>query len=131
MEENRIQINGEWYIKESTVATPEPEALDLTYSESCIHETKKYAFQATRIYKDYTNAEFYDNCTYIEFTDKRPSTPIIDHWDNPNWLLSIYHNEKEALEEALELMDEDGVKELKSLVGELIKMGWITIESYE
>jgi hypothetical protein len=128
MEENRIQINGEWYIKESAVATPEPEALDLTYSESCVHETKKYAFQATRIYKDYTNAEFYDNCTYIEFTDKRPSTSIIDHWDNPTWLRSIYHNEKEALEEASHLMDDDGIKELIRFTGELIKMGWINDE---
>jgi len=128
MEENRIQINGEWYIKESAVATPELEALDLTYSESCVHETKKYAFQATRIYKDYTNAEFYDNCTYIEFTDKRPSTPIIDYWDNPTWLLDIYHNEKEALEEASHLMDDDGIKDLIRFTGELIKMGWINDE---
>ena len=126
MAENRIQINGVWYIKESAATTPEP--LDLTYSESCVHETSKYAFQATRVYKDYINAEFYHDCIDIEFTDKRPSTSIVDHWDNPNWLRSIYHNEKEALEEASHLMDDDGIKELIRFTGELIKMGWINDE---
>jgi hypothetical protein len=128
MEENRIQINGEWYIKESTVATPEPEALDLIHFEGCVHETKKYCFEATRVYKDYDNREFFSNCLDIKFTDKRPSTPIIDYWDNPTWLLSIYHNDKTALEEASHLMDEDGIKDLIRFTGELIKMGWINDE---
>ena len=123
--EDRIQINGVWYIRESSNPLPESEPLDLTYTQGCIYETDKYCFEATRTYKDYDSNEFYGDCVDIEFTDKRTKPWKIDNWDNVGWFRGVYDNDKRAINEALEVMDEDGVKELKAFIGELIKIGWI------
>ena len=122
---DRIQINGEWYIKESLNPLPEPEPLDLTYTQGCVYETSKYCFEATRLYKDYDSCEFYEDTLDIEFTDKRTKPWKTDHWDNSTWLLAVHHNDRDALEEAFELMDNDGVRELKNFIRELLKMGWL------
>jgi hypothetical protein len=122
--EDRIQVNGEWYVKES-ITTP-PVKLDLTHFEGCVHETDKYCFEVTRIYRDYNRGEFYPDCIDIKFTDKRTDKPWkIDDWDNTSWLRGIYDNDRTSINEALEVMDMDGVTELKALVGELIEKGWI------
>jgi hypothetical protein len=125
--EDRIQVNGEWYVKELT--TP-PVKLDLTHFEGCVYENDKYCFEVTRIYRDYNRGEFYPDCIDIKFTDKRTQPRKTDDWDNSTWLLNVYHNDKNALNEAFELMDGEGVTELKALVGELIEKGWITYQNY-
>ena len=124
--EDRIQINGVWYIKEPEDAIPEPQKeLDLTFGEMCSHEVPDYCFEATRIFKDYDEADFYEDSLDIEFTDKRTKPWKIDNWDSPAWLLKVHHNDKEALNDAFELMDGNGVRELKDFIRELIKIGWI------
>jgi len=122
--EDRIQVNGEWYVKESTTKV-QPIELDLTYFEGCVHETDKYCFEVTRLYKDYDKVEFYSDCIDIKFTDKRTQPRKTDDWDNTSWLRGIYDNDRTSINEALEVMDMDGVTELKALVGELIERGWI------
>jgi len=122
--EDRIQVNGEWYVKES-ITTP-PVKLDLTHFEGCVYENSKYCFEVTRIYRDYDKVEFYSDCIDIKFTDKRTDKPWkIDNWDNTSWLRGIYDNDRTSINEALEVMDMDGIMELKALVGELIEKGWI------
>jgi hypothetical protein len=121
--ENRIQVNGEWYVKE-LITTP-PVKLDLTYFEGCVYENDKYCFEVTRIYKDYDKVEFYSDCIGIKFTDKRTHPRKEDYWDSVGWLRGIFDNDRASIDEALEVMDEDGIKELKALVGELIEKGWI------
>lgn len=122
---DRIQINGEWYIKESSNLLPEPEPLDLTYTQGCVYETSKYCFEATRLYKDYDSCEFYEDTLDIEFTDKRTKPWKTDDWDRVDWFRGVYDNDKRAINEALKVMDEDGVKELKQFIGHLIKIGWL------
>jgi hypothetical protein len=131
--ENRIQVNGEWYIKEEPDAIPEPQKeLELTHFEGCVYENDKYCFEVTRIYKNYDKGEFYSDCIDVEFTDKRTDKPWkIDNWDNTSWLRGIYDNDRISINEALEVMDMDGVKELKALVKELIEKGWITYYNCE
>ena len=123
--EDRIQINGVWYIKEPEDAIPESETLDLTYFEGCVHETDKYCFEVTRIYRDYDANNFYSDNVDVKFTDKRTKPWKIDNWDSVDWLRGIYDTDMRAIGEALEVMDVNGVIELKALVGELIEMGWI------
>jgi hypothetical protein len=122
--ENRIQVNGEWYVKESTTES-QPIELDLTYFEGCVHETDKYCFEVTRIYRDYDANDFYSDSVDIKFTDKRTHPWKIDNWDNVSWLRGIYDTDTRSIGEALEVMDTNGVIELKALVGELIERGWI------
>ena len=122
--EDRIQINGVWYIKEEPDAIPQKE-LDLAYGEMCAYEVLDYCFEATRMFKDYDKSEFFEGDIDIKFTDKRTKPWKIDNWDSPAWLLKVHHNDKEALNDAFELMDGNGVRELKDFIRELIKMGWI------
>ena len=121
--EDRIQVNGEWYVKE-LITTP-PVKLDLTHFEGCVYENDKYCFEVTRLYKNYDKGEFYSDCIDIKFTDKRTQPRKTDDWDNTSWLRGIYDNDRTSINEALEVMDMDGVTELKALVGELIEKGWI------
>jgi hypothetical protein len=124
--EDRIQINGVWYIKEEPDAIPEPQKeLDLAYAEMCSYELQDYCFEATRMFKDYDQDEFYSDTIDIKFTDKRTKPWKIHNWDGVDWLRGVFDNDKRAINEALEIMDEDGVKELKAFIGELIEKGWI------
>jgi hypothetical protein len=127
--EDRIQVNGEWYVKESTTKS-QPVELDLTHFEGCVYENSKYCFEVTRIYRDYNRGEFYPDSVSVEFTDKRTQPRKTDDWDNTSWLRGIYDNDRTSINEALEVMDMDGVTELKALVGELIEKGWITYHNY-
>ena len=122
--ENRIQVNGEWYVKESTTDA-QPIELDLTHFEGCVHEVRDYCFEATRMYEDYDKGKFYSDCLDIEFTDKRTKPWKTDHWDSVDWFRGVFDNDKRAINEALEIMNEDGVKELKAFIGKLIEKGWI------
>jgi len=127
--EDRIQINGVWYIKEEPDAIPEPQKeLDLSYFLSCIHETKNYVFEAIRTYDDFEKGKFFSNFLDIKFTDKRTEPWKIDTWDNSTWLLGVHHNDKSALTDAFELMDGEGVRELKDFIRELINKGWLIYE---
>ena len=127
--EDRIQINGVWYIKEEPDAIPEPQKeLDLAYAEMCSYEVLDYCFDATRMFKDYDSSEFYKNEIEIKFTDKRIKVWKVDNWDSVAWLIDVYKGDKDAINDASELMDEDGIMELKQFIGHLIKIGWITYE---
>jgi hypothetical protein len=126
--EDRIQINGEWYVKESTTYDAHQKELDLTYFEGCVYETDKYCFEVTRLYKDYSKNEFYSSSIDIKFTDKRTQPWKMDRWDRVSWLIGVHHNDKDALNDVFELMDADGVRELKDFIRELINKGWITYE---
>jgi hypothetical protein len=66
----------------------------------------------------------------VEFTDKRVQPWKTDDWDSSTWLLDVHHNDKNALNEAFELMDGEGVRELKDLIRDLIEKGWITYQNY-
>ncbi len=47
--ENKIEINGVWYVREDTIQDqldyPEEFEIDLCFSEECCYETDKYSFQ--------------------------------------------------------------------------------------
>ena len=119
--QNRIQIDGVWYVREQQ----EPEVqLDITRFKGMVTESDKYCFEATLIKDDKVPGKYYDGVD-IEFTDKRSQPWKTDHWDNSTWLLAVHHNDRDALEEAFELMGNDGVRELKDFIRELIKIGWI------
>jgi hypothetical protein len=125
--EDRIQINGAWYIKEEP-ATESQKELDLAYAEMCSYEVLDYCFEATRMFKDYDKSEFYKDTLDIKFTDKRTKAWKTNTWDGVDWFRAIYGNDKRAINEALEVMNEYGIMELKNFIGHLIKIGWITYE---
>jgi hypothetical protein len=86
--ENRIEINGVWYVREDAITDPldhlEAEEMDLTFSEECCFESNKYCFVASRIksmitVKNFTKT-FMLNSQIKEVVDR--DTWKEDYWDN-------------------------------------------------
>lgn len=119
--ENRIEINGVWYVREDQ-QQEEPIVLDLLNFEGCGVEDTNYYWEATRMYKD--DGSLYDGID-IKFTDKRSKPWKEEHWDNNLWMKAIYNNEEPALKEAKESMDDNGIKIFKQFLQELVKKEWL------
>ena len=129
--ENRIQINGTWYVKEDSIPQPAPtapkfDAALATHFEGYVYETDEYCWEATRIYKD-GNKGFYDGTFYdgisIKFTNK--ITKEEEYWDNDSWMKNVLHNVQEALEGAMESMNYHGIATFKLFINFLMCQGWL------
>jgi len=112
--ENRIQINGEWYVKESTITDKkiEIEDSDIARFEGAVYETKDYRDDGT----------LYEGVD-IKFTNK--STGKIEYWDNDDWMVRVYENEAAAIESARVSMNEEGVAHFQAFIGKLVEIFWI------
>jgi len=129
--ENRIQINGVWYVKEDqTPTTASPYEIDedkLTYSESCVYENDKYCFEATRIFQEYDLGKFYGDVLDIEFTDKRGGKGnwITEQWDNIIWCNFVLERNHHSIETLRESMCFEGVETFISFLKILKNKGWL------
>ena len=125
----RIQINGEWYVKETTsdIEIEESEVLDYTHCDVLIYETDKYCFEVNRIYRD-DDITFYGGIN-IEFTDKRYPREKWknEYWDNNSFYIGVYENDESCIADALESMDQEGITTLQQIVKQLIEKEWLTI----
>ena len=130
--ENRIEINGIWYVREDAIMDPldhlEDEEMDLTFSEECVYETDKYCFTASRIRRDGDN-EFYPGIA-IEFTDKRSGDRDMwkeEYWNNNNWFEGIIEGKAESivsLDEETDLCSQ-GKRQFKGFLNRLVEDGWL------
>ena len=122
--EDRIQLNGEWYVREQP--NPEPE-LDITDNiirfRGISYESDKYVFEATIIRKPGSEFEYYD-CD-IEFKDKRIRPWTEDLWDNITWVKGVLNNNPESLEELRKTVCPQGEAEFKAFLKILKQEGWL------
>ena len=120
--ENRIQINGEWYVKESTITDKkvEIEDSDITRFEGAVYENENYCWEATKIYRN--DGTLYEGVT-IKFTVK--ITGKIEYWDNDDWMVRVHENEAAAMETARESMNDEGVAHFQAFLGKLVEMFWL------
>ena len=130
--ENRIEINGVWYVREDAINDPldhlEAEEMDLTFSEECCFESNKYCFVASRIRRDGED-EFYKDVS-IKFTDKRSGdidTWKEEYWDNNNWFKGILEGNYESVKSLNEETDlcSQGKKQFKAFLFILKEEGWL------
>lgn len=130
--EDRIEINGVWYIKED-VATSKFEKVTISELEpgikydGFVFESNLYAFDCTRIYDEDGNL-YKDGNVCIKFTDKSVVNAIKEyqeHWDNVDWMNGIIENEVEAIEEAMESLCPQGFVELKEVLSVLRVAAWL------
>lgn len=122
---DRIQIDGVWYVKEVTTAPVVITEDDLIKSLSLTYEPfeGKYCWEAVRIFRD---EDTFFNDISIKFTDKRTSYPWKeDDWDNNTWMMGVYENDPDALEEAKEAMCEEGLKQFQAFLKVLIDKEWL------
>ena len=130
--EDRIEVNGVWYIKED-VAASKFEKVTISELEPGIRydgfvfESNLYAFDCTRIYDEDGNL-YKDGNVCIKFTDKSVVNAIKEyqeHWDNVDWMNGIIENEVEAIEEAMESLCPQGFVELKEVLSVLRVAAWL------
>jgi hypothetical protein len=132
--EDRIQINGEWYVREQSDAELEailhpfkklPEVeINIIRSESRTIESDKYCFEAIRLGKSDTPGDYFEDID-IKFTDKREKPWKEDYWDNPAWMRGVLINDPESLGHLEESVCLQGEAELKAFLKELKQEGWL------
>ena len=131
MIQNRINIDGVWYVREeSTPLVEKPH--DPTHYEGLVWETDKYCFDVTRIFRDETMYSPYEGVD-VKFTDKRnPNREawIEDRWDSNEWMVELLLEDIHAIESAKESMCNEGVAYFSAVVEELIRLGWIKTSKY-
>jgi hypothetical protein len=131
--ENRIEINGVWYVREDAIEDPldylEEEEIDPIFSEECTFETDKYCFVDSRI-KKVRGDEFYPDIS-ITFTDKRSENRDAwkkEYWGNNNWLKEIIEENPESISiptgNDKELCSQ-GKRQFKALLNILVEEGWL------
>jgi hypothetical protein len=121
--QDRIEINGVWYIREDLANTQE-EDLELSFSLQAMYENDKYYWEATRLYKENYQTDFYDDID-IKFSDKREKPWKEEHWDSNQWFKEVMNNDPESLKDARESMCEDGIKTFKLFLNKLQEEGWL------
>lgn len=128
MNKERIQINGEWYVKE-TITTPVEsiELSDLTFTAECIYETDDYLWIASKIARTHDEPELIGTDYYesidIKFTNK--NTSVEERWDNSKWILGVYHKDPKSIKEAKESMSIKGIEIFRQYIKSLIVIGWL------
>ena len=108
--EDRIQINGVWYVKaDNYVDKPIPtisvslfDEDGIIYNQNCMFETADFIFRAV-VLIDGDGELKYKNSLYIEFIDKRPEPWKEEHWDNPTWLNGVILNNTDSIKVLEEL----------------------------
>ena len=113
---DRILIEGEWYVRESTLHEAK---LELIWSETVETSTKDYSWTVVRLKKD--SEGFYD--PYVEFLDK--ATGKEEMWDNHLWLKRVLDGDLDAMVEARESMDNQGVRDFIQFLKKLRENEWI------
>tara|TARA_B110000238_G_scaffold150196_1_gene161980 strand:- start:573 stop:953 length:381 start_codon:yes stop_codon:yes gene_type:complete len=125
--EDRIEINGVWYIKED-VATSKFEKVTISQLEpgikydGFVFESNLYAFDCTRIYDEDGNL-YKDSGVSIKFTDKELKNS--EYWDNVDWMCAFLINEPESMTEAMESLCPQGLVELKEVLTTLRVAAWL------
>ena len=129
--ENRILINGVWYVKEEckfteTKASPNIDDMieELTTSLEIVYENSDFCFVASRIYE--TKKIFYDDFT-ITITDKRSgdkSTWKEEYMDHMLFMDHLKDRNPESIDEMCKTMNMEGVEILITFLNILEKKGW-------
>jgi len=119
--DDRILINGVWYVRETQPEeTKEIETIDFIGS---LYETDDYVWKASRMYKD-DGETLYDSFD-IDFTDKTTKPWKEEQWDNMNWFKGILDNNPYSMEDAVNSMNKQGVKDFKLFLNKLKDKGWL------
>jgi hypothetical protein len=121
--ENRIQINGIWYVAENE--QPKQELvinIDPVHFEGAVIESDNYCFEATRLKRE--DGNFYKEID-IKFTDKRGEDPWSEeHWDSNDWFRDIHTGDPESLEHINHICPQ-GVAEFRAFLKYLVEINWL------
>ena len=120
--ERRIKIGDVWYVREEQPI--EEIEMNVISFDGRVFETDLYCFEATRLYNDDLMGAPYEGCD-IKVTDKRAKPWKEEHLDNPIWFIGVLENNPESMDEAREMLCEQGIAEFRAFVRDLISVGWV------
>jgi len=128
MNNDRIQINGVWYVKEDNTEKLKSIKLDPVDSHVCSVENDDFAFKAIRLLKeDGTPYGMYVsglNSIDIESIDKRTKPWKQEHWDNDHWMRGVLENNPDSWKD-LPDMGSDNIMFLQAFLQHLTNKGWL------
>lgn len=132
--EDRIQINGTWYVREElclcdkeskTIEEVSPiHPNDLTFSEEVIYENDDFCWVASRLFRDKDAGTYFDSID-IRFTDKRTKPWKEELWDSNGWIRGVLNNDPDSLESAFEIMGTHGTAVFREFLKVVVKMDWL------
>lgn len=131
--EDRIQVNGVWYVKETTKPIPDLVSIttidefDVTRSLNRIWENDDWAFEAKILLTPEADTlqETWGDC-WIVITDK--DTDEEHDIDNPRWMLGVLDGDAQSMKEANKMMTPEGISLFRGFLLLLIRNGWLKKE---
>lgn len=130
--ENRIEINGVWYVREDAINDAldhlEEDEVELIFSKECLYETDNYCFVASKIRKDDSEESYQDtSITVKEKINGDQDSWKEEYWDNDSWFKGILEGNPESIQSLNNdtTLCEQGKREFKSFLHTLKKEGWL------
>ena len=124
--ENRIQIDGVWYVRENEVKPVEIKPEDVVHTMSCVWESGEWLFDARVCLRNDDPKDYYPSPT-IDITGKRGDLDerVRIDADNPNWMWGVLENSPESMKDAHNIFDAEGLASFKGFLNYLIDKGWL------
>jgi len=127
--EDRIQVNGIWYVREDQTEKNEPLLIndeDLTFSRKCTFENDNCLFEFEVLENDYDELIM----PSLQYCNKRvKDSKVIHIADNENWFIRIINNEPLAFDDLdgeIDLTEDRQL--LRQFLIKLQKKGWVNDE---
>ena len=125
--EDRIQINGEWYVKESTFTSKTSELhLDFIIGTQkyVIFENEYICLESYLDVKEVSTLE--KQYLYVDFNNKRDKLSKTETWGNLSFLKGIVERNVESINELKSTLHKDDVEYVMRFMDKLSELGWIT-----
>jgi hypothetical protein len=117
--ENRIKINGEWYVREANFDVKERKPIEPIMYRGCSVETDDYLWEVEILDKY--------SAVGVSFTDKTVDPNIKEHWDNDVWLIGVRDGNPESIRLAKQVMNDKGIEDFRNMLHHLTYVGWLNI----
>ena len=116
--EDRILINGVWYIREES--KPEVEA-NPVYSLVAEYNFGNFNWRASKLYKD--DETLYSGVD-IEFIETASGSEVREYWDGQDWIRGVHEGDSDSIKILMESVNVEGAAQFRAFLKCLKKKGW-------
>lgn len=127
MNEDRIQINGKWYVAEQPEEGVKFNPGDLTYYRGAVYKTDSSCFEFTNLTNEEGKPYGGDVSFSVEHTDKRFDDRKdwkVDYWDNVNWFNGLIKGNADSLPELESSVSKEDAKFFIEALQYLKELEW-------
>lgn len=135
MKQERICIDGQWYVREDLATSNEEEAthkLDIDNINQCIdieYDSGPWKFNAQLFLLDDAKdlTDHYSGLHMRIENTKSPGPPAVDSSDNNAWLIGVLQENPESMDDANEIFcdDTEGLAAFRAFIQYLIDNNWL------